>query len=71
MTDIHDCIELVLRLEQLRAAPPASLHLTRQRDGPREGKHPHHGVSPRYGVLRGPQMQHAAGVDYRSRRIKP
>lgn len=36
MTEIHDYIELALRLGQLRTTPPAPLRLhLRQRDGPR------------------------------------
>ncbi len=47
MSAVHDLLELALRLERLRTAPPPSLrlHLGRQRDGPREGKPPQRGIS--------------------------
>ena len=70
MTEIRDYIELVLRLQELRAAPPAPLHLTRQRDGPREGKPSARRVS-RHSAPQNAPERHPSGIDYRSKKVKP
>ena len=70
MSEIHDCIELVLRLQQLRQAPPAPLRLhLHQLDGPRE-KHPQRGVSRHSAPHNAPQ-RHPSGIDHYSRGTKP
>ena len=68
----RDVFELALRLERIRTAPIPSLPIGfRRRDGPPEYQRPEMGVSPRSGATRGPQVQDAAGVDYRTRKVKP
>ena len=68
MSTVHDCIELALRLEQLRQAPPAPL-IRRQRDGP--GYPDPKPVPERRSGPPGTPQRHPSGIDYRSKKVKP
>lgn len=70
MSTIHDCIEIVLRLQELRATPPAPLQLhLRQRDGPR---YPASKPAPeRVSGPPGAPQRHPSGIDYHSKGVKP
>ncbi len=70
MMTVQDLLEIAIRIEQMRQTPPLPIGF-RRRDGPPEYQRSGMAVSPRSGALRGPQTQDAAGVDYRSRKVKP
>ncbi len=70
MTEIHDLIELALRLQEIRATPPPPLHLhLRQRGGP--GYPDPKPVPERRSGPPGTPQRHPSGIDYCSRRVKP
>ncbi len=70
MSEIHELLEVVLRLEQLRTTPPAPLHLhLRQRDGS-HGSSPSKARPERATGQRGAPQQHASGIDYHSKGSK-